>query len=39
MNKTLVYGGWDFDSVMNPAMYQYWSRFKKDEYEKIVSKR
>lgn len=29
-----VYGGWDIEAVINPAMYQIWSQLKKDEYLK-----
>jgi len=27
-----VYGGWDIESVLNPAMYNLWNQLKKDEY-------
>lgn len=31
--NALVYGGWDFESVINPAMYDIWGWSKKSEYE------
>jgi len=31
--NALVYGGWDFNSVINPAMYDIWGWSKKNEYE------
>lgn len=27
-----VWGGWDIEAVLNPAMYPIWSKLKKDEY-------
>ncbi|NTU69321.1 M23 family metallopeptidase [bacterium] len=27
-----IWGGWDMDAIMNPAMYEIWSQLKKDEY-------
>lgn len=30
--NALVYGGWDFDSVINPAMFEIWGWCKKDEF-------
>ena len=30
--NALVYGGWDLEAVINPAMYGIWSQLKKDEY-------
>lgn len=30
--NALVYGGWDFETVINPAMYEIWSNLKKSEY-------
>lgn len=27
-----VYGGWDIEAVLNPAMYELWSQLKKSEY-------
>lgn len=30
--NSLVYGGWDLDTVVNPAMYEIWSQLKKDEF-------
>lgn len=30
--NALVYGGWDLNTVINPAMYEIWSQLKKDEY-------
>lgn len=30
--NALVYGGWDLETVINPAMYEIWSQLKKDEY-------
>lgn len=30
--NALVYGGWDFESVINPAMREIWAFCKKDEY-------
>jgi len=27
-----VYGGWDIEAVLNPAMYDIWSQLKKSEY-------
>ena len=32
--NALVYGGWDFESVINPGMYDIWAWAKKDEWEK-----
>ena len=32
----LCYGGWDWDTVMNPAMYPIWATLKKSDYEKGV---
>jgi murein DD-endopeptidase MepM/ murein hydrolase activator NlpD len=33
--NALVYGGWDLETVVNPAMYEIWSNLKKyDEYLK-----
>lgn len=32
--NALVYGGWDLEAVINPAMYENWSQLKKDEYLK-----
>lgn len=32
--NALVYGGWDLNSVKNPAMYELWSQLKKDEFER-----
>ena len=34
-NNALIYGGWDFETVMDETMYQYWAFYKKDEYMKI----
>lgn len=34
--NALVYGGWDFDTVINSAMYEIWGWVKKKEYEKGV---
>ena len=34
-NNALIYGGWDFETVMDETMYQYWAFYKKDEYKKI----
>jgi hypothetical protein len=31
--NAMVYGGWDFDSVINPAMCELWKHLKKSEYE------
>jgi len=36
-NNALIYGGWDFDTVMDETMYQYWAYYKKDEYNKIFN--
>lgn len=30
--NALVYGGWDLETVVNPAMYEIWSQLKKDEF-------
>lgn len=30
--NALVYGGWDYPSIINPAMYQVWAYMKKDEF-------
>ena len=30
--NALVYGGWDLETVKNPAMYEIWSQLKKDEF-------
>lgn len=30
--NALVYGGWDFDSVINPALYDAWGYLTKTEY-------
>ena len=30
--NALVYGGWDLETVINPAMYEVWSQLKKGEY-------
>jgi len=30
--NALVYGGWDLETVINPAMYELWSQLKKSEY-------
>lgn len=32
--NALVYGGWDFDAVINPAMHYNWAYLKKSEYLK-----
>ena len=34
--KACVYGGWDRETVENPAMYFLWSQLKKDEYLKGI---
>lgn len=34
MTNALVYGAWDYQTVINPAMYQYWSNLTKNEYTK-----
>jgi len=31
--NALVYGGWDFDTVINPAMWEIWVYCKKVDYE------
>jgi len=31
--NAITYGGWDFNSVMNPALYEIWGWSKKDEFE------
>jgi hypothetical protein len=33
--NAIIYGGWDFETVMQETMYQYWAFYKKDEYNKI----
>jgi murein DD-endopeptidase MepM/ murein hydrolase activator NlpD len=30
--NALVYGGWDYNSVINPALYEVWAFMKKDEF-------
>jgi len=30
--NALVYGGWDFETVINPAMYEIWSNLTKTQY-------
>lgn len=30
--NALVYGGWDLEAVINPAMYENWSQLKKTEF-------
>lgn len=30
--NALVYGGWDFETAINPAMYEIWGWLKKGEY-------
>jgi len=30
--NALVYGGWDLETVINPAMYEIWGTLKKDEF-------
>lgn len=30
--NALVYGGWDFNTLMNPAMWENWAYLKKDEF-------
>ena len=30
--NALVYGGWDFEAAINPAMYELWAHLKKSEY-------
>jgi len=30
--NALVYGGWDFETVINPAMYDIWGWLTKDQY-------
>jgi murein DD-endopeptidase MepM/ murein hydrolase activator NlpD len=30
--NALVYGGWDVEAVINPAMYENWAHLKKTEY-------
>lgn len=32
--NALVYGGWDFQSIINPAMAQVWRWYKKEEFLK-----
>ena len=38
MTNALIYGGWDLDAVINPAMTQIWQWYKKEEYLKIWQK-
>jgi murein DD-endopeptidase MepM/ murein hydrolase activator NlpD len=32
--NAIIYGGWDFEAVLNPAMFENWSQLTKDEYNK-----
>jgi len=34
--NALVYGGWDVDAVLNPAMYEVWAYLKKSEYKEGI---
>jgi len=34
--NAIIYGGWDFEAVINPAMYEIWGWVTKNEYERGV---
>lgn len=38
MVNMLVYGGWDFKNVIDPAMHQMCAWYKKDEYNNLIKK-
>lgn len=37
-NNAIIYGSWDLDTVLKPAMFQTWSQMTKAEYNKKLGK-